>query len=125
MSAVLWLIAALQAKHLACDFFLQSSGMVAGKGRYGGLGGLLHVALHGLGTLVVLLLLAPAGLVMVVLIVLAEMVFHYHVDWGKERLSKSRHYTPKDLGYWGLVGTDQALHHWSYLVIAAVAFSAG
>lgn len=123
MNAVLWLLAALQAKHLAFDFFLQSSAMLAGKRRYGGPGGLVHVALHGLGTLVVLLFLAPISLFVALLVALSEMVVHYHLDWGKERLNAALGYTPADRGFWALIGLDQALHQWSYLVIVGVAMS--
>lgn len=125
MSAVIWLIAALQAKHAVCDFCLQTNVMLADKGRYGGSGGLIHVGFHGLGTLLALLFFAPLGIVLALLIVLAEMVFHYHLDWGKERLNAVLGYTPSDLGFWVLIGGDQALHQWTYLVIAALAITAG
>ncbi|MGY3438983.1 MULTISPECIES: DUF3307 domain-containing protein [unclassified Marinovum] len=127
MSAeVLWLlglIAGLQIKHLFADFLMQTRYMLDGKGRYGHPGGLAHAGVHG-GMSFVLLALANVPLVAVAGLVLAEIVVHYHLDWGKERWCQKHRLGPTRPGFWRAFGADQTLHQLTYLAMAALALGA-
>ncbi|SNT32123.1 DUF3307 domain-containing protein [Tropicimonas sediminicola] len=116
VAEALWLLAALQAKHLIADFFLQTGYMHANKGRYGHPGGLMHAGLHGLGSLCVLLAFGVTPLAAAALTT-AEFLVHYHLDWAKARLTANWRLTPDRPSFWALIGVDQALHQWTYLVL--------
>ncbi len=116
---VLALVASLQAKHMVCDFWLQFPFMYRNKGKYGHPGGMLHAGLHGAGTAVILLVFGVAPQ-LALLLVLAEIVVHYHIDWAKERFTALRQFTPADAGYWVALGIDQTLHQWTYVVLVAL-----
>src|ERR1700759_3426098 len=79
---VLWALLAFQAKHLLCDFVLQTKFQVINKGFYGRSGGLLHAGCHALFTVPVLLILTHAPAV-IAMVALGEFVVHYHIDWLK------------------------------------------
>lgn len=98
-------------KHFICDFLLQTPYQIQNKGRYGHLGGLLHAAIHGVGTFAVCCVLAlPVWLAAI------DALAHYHIDWlkdhanGKWRLSP----THRPAGFWWLLGFDQMLHYLTY-----------
>jgi hypothetical protein len=117
-----WLLATLallEIKHALCDFFLQTTYQVMNKGTYGHAGGLIHAGLHVVGTAIVLLIVG-APLLLGVVIVAVEFAIHYHLDWGKEQISRHASLSPEAGSSWGAFGTDQLLHHLTYLVIAAV-----
>lgn len=106
----------LQIKHWIADYGLQTTYMVVNKGRYGHPGGLLHAGFHGLLTAVVLL---GFGLPLSVLavVVLAETVVHYHIDWGKECISRGVTARLDNLLFWRIHGLDQTLHQATYVAI--------
>lgn len=110
------LLAALQVKHLIFDFPLQTSAMIEGKGRYGNRWGLIHAALHALGSAGVFALFGVPAMVIAV-VAAAEFLFHYHLDWGKERVTKSLGAAPREARFWTLIGADQMLHHLSYIAM--------
>jgi hypothetical protein len=117
---LLGLVLALQAKHFICDGPLQTRAMVEGKRIYGNPMGVLHAAIHLVGTLVVL---GGFGLPLwfVAAFGLSESVLHYHIDFTKERLVKGRRWTPTDREFWWALAADQGLHHATYLAMAAAA----
>ncbi len=117
------LIAALQAKHFICDGPLQTKAMVVSKAIYGNRIGLLHSALHGLGTLAVLAVSGVSASVLVLLAIL-DFIVHYHIDWTKEKFVKWAGYTPQDSQFWWALSADQTLHQFTYLIIAFFAFTA-
>jgi hypothetical protein len=117
-----WLLATLallEIKHALCDFFLQTTYQVMNKGTYGHAGGVIHAGLHALGTAIVLLIVGPS-VILGVAIVVIEFAIHYHLDWGKEQVSRHASLTPEAGAYWWAFGTDQLLHHLTYIAIAAV-----
>lgn len=118
-ASLLLLVACLQAKHLVCDFTLQSADMAANKGTYGHPGGIRHAGLHGSATLVVLLFWVWP--LCALLLALGEMTLHYHIDWAKDRVVRRYGFTLRDRGFWVGLGVDQFLHQWTYLLIAALA----
>jgi hypothetical protein len=114
---VIGLVFALQVKHLLADYFLQTKAMIEGRRSYGHRGGIAHVAIHGAGSLIVFALFGGLSGI-VVLIVLVEMIVHYHIDWSKDNIVLRLGITPDDRSYWIAAGTDQALHQATYLVMA-------
>lgn len=109
----------LHVKHYLCDFVLQNDYQLRAKRRYGDIGGALHVSLHAIGTLPVFVLLRPS-LGLAIAIIVAELFFHYHVDWLKERILAERKWSFEDPAYWRIFGIDQMLHNMTYVVIVAV-----
>jgi hypothetical protein len=114
-TAAITLFALLLIKHFVCDFVLQTPWQIAQKGIYGAPGGIVHSGIHIAGTLVALLaVMTPPATILVVLI--AEFIIHYHIDWGKEQ-------TVRRLGwkvgarFWNAIGFDQLLHGLTYLAI--------
>lgn len=103
-------------KHWICDFVLQYDYMVEEKGTYGARGGLEHAAVHFAGTLIVLILSWSWGHWSYPLAVsVIDAVIHYHIDWGKMKLSQGL--GPQDHKFWIWVGFDQMLHYLTYAFI--------
>ncbi|WP_417524285.1 DUF3307 domain-containing protein [Marinovum sp.] len=117
---LLLLILGFQVKHLAGDYLLQTPFMLAGKGSYGHPGGLLHAAIHG-GLSAGLLAVAGVAFGVILGLALAEIVLHYHLDWGKERWLRQRALTTAQPRFWMALGADQFLHQLTYLAMAALA----
>jgi hypothetical protein len=117
--ALLLLLAAFQMKHFLGDYVFQSPYILAHRRIWGHPGGLLHAGVHVALTLPILLVAGvPWGLTL--LILTGEFLFHYHLDWAKDRLNHAKGWTPADTPFWWLVGIDQMLHQLSYLVIAGI-----
>lgn len=114
--AVLAALAILQAKHLICDFFLQTSRQIENKGTYGHAGGLIHAGLHVLGTLPIFAIY-PVRLVVAIAILVLEFVAHYHIDWLKAVINRRYGWTPRDKSFWTALGIDQFAHQITYLVM--------
>lgn len=118
---ILLLLAAFGIKHFICDFLVQYPYMISEKGTYGARGGVDHALVHSLGTLIVLTLILPWNsltLFVSVLLALFDGVFHYHIDWAKQQLSRG--FTPADRWFWVWFGVDQSLHYLTYIAIIAV-----
>lgn len=118
-----WTFAGFQAKHLLCDFILQTRYQVANKGYYGRSGGLIHAGCHALFSIPVLLILTRAPLLIAAL-ALGELAIHYHIDWVKARAERLKNWTADDPAYWIAFGLDQFLHQLTYLAMAAIALTA-
>ncbi|MCP4937200.1 MAG: DUF3307 domain-containing protein [bacterium] len=54
------------------------------------------------------------------LIVLGEVIAHYHIDWGKELLLQKTKWTTNQSQFWLLFGIDQFLHLSCYLVMTTL-----
>lgn len=115
------LVAALQAKHAICDGPLQTLAMVRAKSHYLRLLGLAHAAIHGAGTFLVLILFGFDALTAIAASAL-EMFAHYHIDYVKENVVKLFKWTTADSPFWWTLTIDQALHHFTYLVIGFLLF---
>ncbi len=108
-----------RVKHFACDFLLQTDWMALTKGKPGREGYtalFVHTGIHGIGTLLVTVLFAPAlwwlGLV--------DFVVHSVIDRIKGYYTYSKGWTPKDRIFWWTLGADQEAHnftHFAYIVI--------
>jgi hypothetical protein len=115
--SLFYLLIALQLKHFIIDFPLQTKYQWSNKGKYGHLGGILHAALHGLGTFGILWYFTD-GVVMAALLGFLDMVIHYHIDWAKVRLNAKMGWGPTTHPqFWVLLGLDQLLHQLTYIAI--------
>ena len=110
----------LEVKHFLFDFVFQTPYQLKNKGTYGHPGGVLHAGLHGIGTAIVLLILAFPWPFLIG-IAIAEFLFHYHLDWAKEQIVR-RTGGVNDAFFWRMIGLDQLLHQLSYICIAAFLF---
>jgi len=108
------------AKHFIADFLLQNAWMQHGKGAYGHPAGLTHAAIHMVGSLPALGVLALSPIA-AGLLILGEGIVHYHIDWAKETMSKRLGLGPGQTGFWALFGADQFLHQMTYLGMIAIA----
>lgn len=112
VTTILWAMFAFQIKHFICDFVLQTQFQILNKGVYGHPGGFIHAGLHIVGSLPALLILgAPPATIGILLF--AEFLIHYHVDWTKARLDRGK--VEQDLSYWIVFGVDQLVHQLTYV----------
>lgn len=119
MGVILLVWAGFELKHLAADYLLQTSRMVAGKGHLGQPGGYAHAGVHVAGSLPVLLL-AGAAPVLAVGLLLAEFITHYAIDFAKASLFDDVDATASPRAYWALHGIDQTLHRFTYIAMSYV-----
>ena len=98
------------------DFFLQTKTMLNGRGQYMHFGRLMHAGVHALLSFVVFMIVG-SPLVFVLLLVLAEMIVHFHIDWWKGQLTAKQNLTPAQASYWRATGIDQALHQLTYVAM--------
>jgi hypothetical protein len=120
---VLGLIALLQFKHFICDGPLQTSQMVQQKSIYAAPIGILHSALHGLGSGVVLFFFAPS-LAVAVGLAFIDFLVHYHIDYLKENIIKYFRWDFQDSKFWWALNADQTLHQFTYLGLVALLVTA-
>jgi len=126
IDVVLLILLLLQLKHFVCDFVTQTPYQMRYKGTYGHPGGLVHAGLHVIGTAAVLIVLNVATrlqmpVTLLVALLAAEFVLHYHIDWGKEQVVKP-FVEKQGAAYWAIFGFDQFLHQATYVAIAYVVF---
>lgn len=119
INAILLLLAAFQVKHFLADYVFQSQYILAHRRIWGHPGGLLHAGIHA-GLTVPILALAGVSWELITYLVAGEFLFHYHLDWAKDRLNHAMGWTPAVAPFWWLVGLDQMLHQLSYLVIVGI-----
>lgn len=122
VALTLILMTSLLVKHAIADYALQTAFMFKNKGRYGHPGGLLHALLHLALTAPVLLLLTSLSPMHIALILGAEFIIHYHIDWSKEQICAHRTLDPECRMFWVLHGLDQLLHGLTYIGIVAIVF---
>jgi hypothetical protein len=115
----------LQFKHFIADFVLQTPYQFLNKGKYGHPGGVIHAAIHALGSIIAFLVIRPS-LALGAAIVIGEFIAHYHIDWLKERTVKVNQWVFPQSEFWWTFGADQALHQVTYVVIVGtLAWGAG
>jgi hypothetical protein len=113
LTSALLLLVLLELKHLFADFFLQTPQMLMNRSQYLHPGRALHCVVHVGGSAMVLLIWG-VPLTLAALVLLAEGVAHYHIDWLKGVWSDKTGHVPADAGYWRAFGTDQFAHHTTY-----------
>jgi hypothetical protein len=114
---ILLLLALFQVKHALGDGPLQTIGMVREKGFYGKAGGVYHAGIHGVGSLVALLVFGIAALPALVLAAV-DTVIHYHVDFIKESIVRRNGWTQDKPAFWWALMGDQLMHQLTYLLLA-------
>ena len=123
MTDFLLVLIFLQFKHLITDFFLQSPYILDNRKTYGHLGGILHVAIHGAGSIAVFWIMGTSLWAMIA-IVIVEVLVHYHLDWAKDNFVARKELTTSDNLFWYALGVDQALHQLTYVLMTQVWFMA-
>lgn len=113
-TAVLLLLL-LQVKHFLFDFVFQTPYQLKNKGNYAHPGGFLHAGLHVVATAVILFAVGTTPW-KIAIVVIGEFLVHYHVDWGKEQITRRRGQTSGPF-FWQLIGLDQLLHQITYLAV--------
>lgn len=115
MTTALSLLLLLQVKHFVCDFPLQWKYQYANKGTYGHPGGILHAAIHQLGSVLVFFAWGH-WLNDWWWILMVEAIVHYHIDWAKMNINKCMGWGPlTHERFWWLLGFDQLLHQLTYV----------
>jgi hypothetical protein len=115
---LLFLLFLLELKHFICDGPLQTRAMIAEKAVYGKPMGVVHAVIHGAAS-VAMLAIAGVSWGLVAGLALADALVHYHIDFAKENIVKSVGWTARDRHFWWALAGDQALHHFTYLAMAA------
>ncbi|GJE14383.1 MULTISPECIES: DUF3307 domain-containing protein [Methylobacterium] len=112
------LILAFAVKQLGADFLLQSNWMAQGKERSSAWLAPLcaHTGLHGLGTLLIALMVKPA----LWWLALADFAIHAAIDRGKALVGRRTGFPATDARFWWLIGTDQFLHQVTHIGLALV-----
>jgi hypothetical protein len=116
----LFVLVGLQAKHFIADYLLQPRWMIAGKASFAKPGGYAHVAIHALGSFLVLTLAGVSG-AMIAGLVIAEAVAHYVIDHVKARWSLAHPSDPARKSYWAAHGVDQFMHQLTYALMLFLA----
>src|ERR1700733_14356435 len=88
-ATILWAMLAFQLKHFLCDFVLQTQTQAKRKGIYANVAGITHAGTHVIGSIPALLILG-SDLRTVAVLLIAEFLVHYHVDWFKARTDRMR-----------------------------------
>lgn len=116
---VLLLFVLFIIKHFIADFPLQTPEMVADKGTYGKITGIMHSWIHAVFTMVIVTAFLPYAEPYRYMVALGygllDGVIHYHVDWAKMNLGRGL--TVDDRMYWMYLGLDQMLHYLTYALI--------
>ena len=116
------LVVGLEIKHFVADYLGQSGWIIKGKGNLRAGGGYVHAAAHVAGSAIVLAL-AQVPLGTIAIVVVAEFVIHYAIDFAKANLGHSVSSASHPRLYWGMHGFDQLLHHLTYVAMAYVALA--
>jgi Protein of unknown function (DUF3307) len=114
MTAIFFgLLLGFEVKHFIADYLMQPGWILGGKGDMSKLGGYVHAAIHGVFSVIVLLIFStPLWLIGTLFV--AECIVHYVLDFAKIRYSQGID-IEKDAGrYWALHGVDQLLHQLTY-----------
>jgi len=117
------LLVGFQIKHFIADYLLQTSWIIAGKGKLSSLGGYAHAGIHVLGSLVVLLLV-QTPLPALLGLLAAEFVIHYGLDYSKVGYGRGVDQSGNAKRFWALHGLDQLLHQLTYAGMIYVAMRA-
>lgn len=113
----------LEVKHYLADYFLQPSWMLGGKGDFRHPGGYAHAAVHSVLSAIVLFA-AGTPLVTLGLLVVAEYVVHYALDFSKIHYSRGVHVDTNPRRFWALHGVDQLTHQLTYAAMIFVVLQA-
>lgn len=114
MAVLAW----FQVKHYLADYLLQPAWILKGKGDFRSIGGHIHASAHALGSLPAYTI-AGLGAGEAALLMIAEYIVHYTIDFTKAQLSLRSRNGPDTRAYWALHGGDQFFHQLTYLGLFA------
>jgi hypothetical protein len=120
---VLLAVGLLIVKHAIADFILQTTWQREQKAIYGALGGLLHASIHVVLTAPILLLELQLPWNSVAMLLAAEFVVHYHIDWAKEQVVRRAGWGWDDTAFWWAFGLDQMMHGLTYVGLLWAAYA--
>ena len=109
-------------KHLMCDFMLQSDWMALDKGKPGSQGYkalFTHTLIHAMGTLLVMVVFAPA----LWWLALVDFLIHSTIDRLKGVLTFNKGWKAKDTMFWWAFGVDQELHNLTHIAFVVMIFA--
>ena len=113
---ILLLLCLLQIKHMFADFYLQTPKMLSGRGEYWHMGRAQHAGVHVVGSLLVFLAFqAPIPFILIILAL--EWIIHFNIAYCKACYSDSKQLLPNMPSFWRAMGTDQAMHHLTYVAM--------
>ena len=112
------LVGTMIVKHYIADFVLQTDWMARGKERARGWFGplLVHAGLHGLGTLLIVLVARPD----LWWLAPADFAVHAVIDRAKALASLRLRWPVSDPRFWWLMGFDQLLHQVTNIVVGTL-----
>lgn len=114
-------------KHFVVDFLLQNKFQLNNKGDYLHFGGILHSLLHGIATAAIVYYMTYKVFIfafdLAVVLGFIDYVIHYHIDWAKVNINKKFNFHPGTSEFWVLLGLDQFLHYFTYILIILLVFS--
>ena len=113
LALFLILFLGLEIKHYIADYFLQPGWMLGGKGDLRHPGGYAHAGIHAVFSFVVLLI-CTTPLALAAMLLVAEFVVHYALDYAKIHYSKGVHVDTQPRRFWALHGIDQLTHQLTY-----------
>jgi hypothetical protein len=122
-ATILWAMLAFELKHFICDFVIQTQTQARKKGFYGDIAGITHAGSHIIGSIPALLILGADIQTMAILLI-GEFLIHYHTDWFKARLDRTRATAGQDHVFWILFGLDQLIHQLTYIAMMYLALRA-
>jgi hypothetical protein len=124
MAAIFFgLLIGLEIKHYVADYFLQPGWMLGGKGDLRHLGGYAHAGIHAVFSFIVLLI-CTTPLALAAMLLVAEFVVHYALDYAKIHYSKGVHVDTQPRRFWALHGIDQLTHQLTYAAMIYVVLQA-
>ena len=107
------LLVGFELKHFVADYLLQTGWMIAGKGDLRAFGGYAHAGVHVIGSAIVFIV-ARNALVASVLILAAEFVVHYALDFAKAYYGRGVSAEANTQLFWAQHGFDQLMHQLTY-----------
>lgn len=113
---ILLLLVMLQIKHLIVDWCWQPEHEWKNKGTYGHFGGIKHAGKNAIGTAICFIPFATPSAV--VLVLAADFILHYHIDWAKMNINRAKGWGPTTHSqFWALTGADQFAHQLCYILL--------
>ena len=107
------LLVGFELKHFVADYLLQTGWMIAGKGDLRAFGGYAHAGVHLIGSAIVFIVVGN-GLVASILILAAEFVVHYGLDFAKAYYGRGVSAETNTQLFWAQHGFDQLMHQLTY-----------
>lgn len=120
MALIFAMMSGLLFKHFLADYVMQPKWMLSAKGRLDAPGGYAHAGLHAVGSGVVLIA-CGIGATLVAVLMTAEFVIHFAIDFAKDRFTLRADASRNPQRYWMLHGLDQLAHQMTYVAIAWIA----